>query len=58
MNTLIEYKTVTLPCEMCNGREHTFQIVEGCERCGSAHGPSHEPFTKGHRPHCTGNCCF
>ena len=36
---------------------HNYWAVIGCDRCGG-HGPSHYPFTKGHQPHCTMNCCF
>ena len=51
--------TITANCSMCSGDEHTWQAVQGCRECeASAHGSSHEPFTRGHRPHCTGNCCF
>jgi hypothetical protein len=56
--TTLNYITITANCEMCSGVEHTWQAIEGCRDCESAHGSSHEPFTKGHRPHCTGNCCF
>jgi hypothetical protein len=61
MTTLTNTNTIeiTASCDMCKGVEHTWVAVVGCSDCeASAHGSSHEPFTKGHRPHCTGNCCF
>lgn len=54
--TTLNYITKTEFCNGCN-TIHEFLAVEDCDRC-QAHGPSHEPFTKGHRPHCTMGCCF
>lgn len=59
MNSLKNTVTVTKSCSLCSGKEHTWEALADCREClASPHGSSHEPFTRGHRPHCTGNCCF
>ena len=55
--TTLNYIEVTEDCTLCANGPHTYLAVEGCDRC-EAHGPSHKPFTAGHRPHCTMSCCF
>jgi hypothetical protein len=52
--------TLEKECHLCDGVIHTWVPEdENCARCaGTPHGPSHKPFTKGHRPHCSANCCF
>ena len=61
MTTLTNTIELTKDCSLCN-TSHTWTIPASAVDCGecnaSPHGSSHEPFTRGHRPHCTGNCCF
>ena len=55
MNTL----EITKECTLCN-TSHTWVPQDSeCRECtASPHGSSHTPFNRGHRSHCTGNCCF
>jgi len=56
---MLDYETrvCTWEANGCNDKPHEYRAVVGCDRC-AGHGPSHEPFTRGHQPHCTMSCCF